>query len=264
MSAKPAAAPAATVKSDSTAYIHHGLTIAKQALRADRDTCEAKSIQAGRAAYRGYVSAVDYLMQARSVEEDATLKLNLKQHAKAYLKRAAVIKEWLDEARKACKCGGTIDHCTCAPAVCTPAPSCPAPCVVCCLPICCCVPTKCPTPKAPTPKPPTPKPPTPKPPTPKPPTPAPPPPPPPPPPSAPSHVTTCVPVCVPSCPPVCTPVCAPECEPSCPPVCAPVCAPGPGDYAYNQVLHKKQTDGKAFAEEYNYVNVYQGGGARMC
>eukprot|EP00170_Pyropia_yezoensis_P009014 contig_38812_g9049 len=196
MSAKPPAAPAATVKSDSTAYIHHGLTIAKHALRADRDTCEAKSLQAGRAAYRGYVSAVDYLMQARSVEEDAALKLNLKVHAKAYLKRAAVIKEWLDEARKACNCGGTVDHCSCAP-VCAPAPSCAAPCVACCLPICCCVPTKCPTPKAPTPKPPTPKPPTPKPKTPTPPpkpkTPTPPPPPPPPPPSAPSHATTCVP-----------------------------------------------------------------------
>jgi len=35
---------------------------------------------------------------------------------------------------------------------------------------------------------------------------------------------------------------------------------GPGDYAYNQVVHKKNTDGKAFEEEYCYLNVFQGGG----
>eukprot|EP00168_Porphyra_purpurea_P007843 TRINITY_DN1985_c0_g1_i1.p3 TRINITY_DN1985_c0_g1~~TRINITY_DN1985_c0_g1_i1.p3 ORF type:complete len:261 (-),score=62.31 TRINITY_DN1985_c0_g1_i1:44-826(-) len=228
MTCKPASPPAATVKSDTTAYIHHGLAIAKEALRADKDTCEEKSIQAGRAAYRGYVSAVEWLMTARASEEDVALKGNLKAHAKAYLKRAAVIKQWLDEARQSCNCGGGNDHCTCGPAACGPSATCAGACVACCLPICCCVPTACSTKKAPSTTktlPPKPK-------------------------------ATPAPAPPPAPPAPATPCCAPTCGP-CEPVCMPGC--GPGDYAYNQVVHKKNTDGKAFEEEYCYLNVFQGG-----
>jgi len=228
MSNKPAPPPAASVKSDTTAFIHRGLAIAKEALRADKDTCEEKSIQAGRAAYRGYVSAVEWLMTARASEEDVALKANLKVHAKSYLKRAAVIKQWLDEARQSCNCGGGNDDCTCGPAECAPSTACATPCVACCLPICCCAPTVCPTTKCAT--------------------------------QSTKAKATPAPTAAktpktPKTPHA--PSCAPTCQP-CAPVCVPAC--GPGDYAYNQVVHKKNTDGKNWEEEYCYLNVFQGGG----
>lgn len=115
-------APAATVPSASTAFIEHGLAVARAAMASDAATCSHKSIAAGRDAYRSYVAAVESLMKARGVEEDKTLKENLRLHAKAYLARATVIRKWLEEAAAKCGCASPA-VCTCAGARPPPVPT---------------------------------------------------------------------------------------------------------------------------------------------
>jgi len=56
-------APAATVPSASSAFIEHGLKVARAAMEADAATCSHKSIKSGRDAYRSYVAAVESLVR---------------------------------------------------------------------------------------------------------------------------------------------------------------------------------------------------------